>query len=90
VLLKTLLLTVARSERNSEQQRQALAKQTAFEVHQSFRRITTSRRNRITSMELLAFLRSNDVEDCSEADTAYIIKYFDSDGDGLLDYEDFL
>ena len=41
-------------------------------------------------MELLQFLRSNNVEDASEADSAYIVKYFDSDGDGLLDYEDLL
>ncbi len=30
-------------------------------------------------MELLQFLRSNNVEFATEADTAYIIKYFDSD-----------
>jgi Ca2+-binding EF-hand superfamily protein len=64
--------------------------QETFEVHSAFKRIASNKRNRITSLELLAFLRSNEVEDCSEADTAYIVKYFDSDGDGLLDYEDFL
>ena len=41
-------------------------------------------------MELLHFLRSNNVEDATEADTAYIIKYFDSDQDSLLDPEDLL
>jgi len=41
-------------------------------------------------MELLHFLRSNNVEFATEADTAYIINYFDSDYDGLLDPEDLL
>lgn len=41
-------------------------------------------------MELLNFLRSNNVEEATEADTAYVIKYFDSDQDGLLDPEDLL
>ena len=41
-------------------------------------------------MELLKFLRENSVEEATEADTYYIVKYFDSNEDELLDYDDLL
>ena len=41
-------------------------------------------------MELLKFLRENGVEEATEADTYYIVKYFDSNEDELLDYDDLL
>lgn len=34
--------------------------------------------------------RENGVEEATEADTFYIVKYFDSDGDEMLNYEDLL
>ena len=41
-------------------------------------------------MEVLKFLRENGVEEATEADTYYIVKYFDSNEDELLDYDDLL
>ena len=41
-------------------------------------------------MEVLKFLRENGVEEATEADTFYIVKYFDSNEDELLDYDDLL
>lgn len=41
-------------------------------------------------MELLKFLRDNGVDEATEADTYYIIRYFDTNSDDLLDYEDLL
>ena len=34
--------------------------------------------------------RDNGVEEATEADTHYIVKYFDSNGDEKLDYEDLM
>ena len=33
---------------------------------------------KVTSLEMLRFLRDNGVEEATEADTHYIVKYFDS------------
>ena len=35
-------------------------------------------------------MRDNGVEEATEADTYYMVKYFDSDGDKLLEYEDLM
>ena len=41
-------------------------------------------------MEVLQFLRDNGVEEATEADTHYIVKYFDSNEDEMLEYEDLM
>ena len=41
-------------------------------------------------MNIKAFNRENGAEEATEADCFMIVKYFDSDGDLLLDYQDFL
>ena len=41
-------------------------------------------------MEVLQFLRDNGVEEATEADTHYIVKYFDSNEDDMLEYEDLM
>ena len=61
-----------------------------FEPHSAFQRIDRDQDGRITSLEVLKFLRDNGVEEATEADTYYVVKYFDSDGDEKLDYEDLM
>ena len=39
---------------------------------------------------MLSFLRDNGVEEATEADCHAVVKFFDSDEDGLLNYGDFL
>ena len=41
-------------------------------------------------MDLVNFMRENGVMDCTEADFYFVIKFFDSDEDGKLNYPDFL
>ena len=41
-------------------------------------------------MDIVRFLRENGTMDCTEADIYYVIKFFDSDEDGKLNYPDFL
>ena len=45
---------------------------------------------KVTSLEMLKFLRDNGVEEATEADTHYIVKYFDSNSDDMLEYEDLM
>ena len=61
-----------------------------FEPHSAFQRIDRDQDGKISSIEILNFLRDNGVEEATEADTYYIVKYFDSNDDELLDYEDLL
>ena len=61
-----------------------------FEPHSAFQRIDRDQDGKISSIELLKFLRDNGVEEATEADTYYIVKYFDSNDDELLCYEDLL
>ena len=46
---------------------------------------------KLTSLEILNFLRDNGVEDATEADTHYFVKYYSSDKrHKMLDYNDLL
>lgn len=83
-------MTIAKGERSIEKQRQTLAALNKFEPHSAFQRIDRDQDGKISSMEVLKFLRENGVEEATEADTFYIVKYFDSNEDELLDYDDLL
>mmetsp|Transcript_23466 Transcript_23466/g.17933 ORF Transcript_23466/g.17933 Transcript_23466/m.17933 type:complete len:170 (-) Transcript_23466:219-728(-) len=41
-------------------------------------------------MELLNFLRDNAINNATEAECYYLVKFFDSDEDGKLNYPDFM
>ena len=55
-----------------------------FEPHAAFQRIDRDQDSKLSSLEVLRFLRDNGVEEATEADTHYIVKYFDSNDDELL------
>ena len=44
----------------------------------------------MTPMDIVNFLRENGTTDVTEADTYFVVKFFDSDEDGKLNYPDFL
>ena len=89
-LLKRLLITIAKGERSIERQRQVLANLNRFEPHSAFQRLDRDQDSKITSLEILKFLRDNGVEEATEADTCYIVRYFDSNDDEMLEYEDLM
>jgi hypothetical protein len=41
-------------------------------------------------MEILNFIRDNGIHNATEADCYYLVKFFDSDEDGKLNYPDFM
>ena len=69
-----------------ERQRKNLAKLVNFEPNSVFQRLNRNKDGKITSLEILNFLRSNNFEDVTEADTASIVKYFSGHDSGYLDY----
>jgi len=67
-----------------------LANLKKFEPHSAFQRIDRDQDGKINSIDILKFLRDNGVEEATEADTYYVVRYFDSDSDDMLVYEDLL
>lgn len=61
-----------------------------MEPYSIFQRIDRSEDGFITSVELLNFLRDNQIYGVTEADCYYVVKFFDSDEDGKLNYPDFM
>jgi Ca2+-binding EF-hand superfamily protein len=89
-LLKRLLLTISKGEKSIERQRQKLARNDKFEPYAAFMRVDRDENGVVGSVEILRFLRENGVEEATEADCYLIVKYFDSDEDGYLNFQDFL
>eukprot|EP00347_Sterkiella_histriomuscorum_P013646 403363918 len=89
-LLRKYLLTIAKGEKSIEKQRQKLALINKFEPYAAFMRIDRDQDGFVNSVEIIKFLRENNVEEATEADCFLIVKYFDSDDDGFLNYQDFL
>ena len=56
-LLKRLLITISKGERSIERQRQVLASLNRFEPHSAFQRIDRDQDSKVTSLEILKFLR---------------------------------
>lgn len=88
LLLKKLIVTLKRGEQIIENQRQILCSLPEFEPHAAFQRLDRDQDNQITSVELLKFLRSNNVDEATENDCAQLVVYFGADP-GLM-YKDFI
>ena len=73
-----------------ENQRQKLASLPEFEPFSAFQRMDRDQDCIITSVDILNFLRQNQIEEINESDCYSIVKYFDSKGHGNLAFNDFL
>jgi Ca2+-binding EF-hand superfamily protein len=61
-----------------------------MEPYSLFSRVDRSEDGLVTPVEILNYLRDNDIHECTEADCYYLVKFFDSDEDGKLNYPDFM
>jgi len=61
-----------------------------MEPYSVFQRIDRNQDGFVSSMEVLNFIRDNGIHTITEADCYYVVKFFDSDEDGKLNYPDFL
>ena len=82
-LVAKIIGNQARSIRESEIQKEVLAKNHSFVVLNAFCRIDRKGKSHINTLDLVAFFRDNGII-LSEADCYMLVKQFDSNGDGLL------
>ena len=76
--LAALFITVAEEEAGIERARQSLASNPAFEPYAAFSRIDRENKGYICGREIRDFLIENGYHHLLEAETNYIVKYFDS------------
>ena len=76
--LAGLMITVAEEEVSIERQRQSLCRLIDFEPYAAFSRIDRENKGYICGKEIKDFLVENGYHHLLEAETNYIIKYFDS------------
>ena len=88
--LKVLLIAVGDGERDLEAARQRLCSIRDFALHSAFERVDRDATNWVTSKELVDFLRDNGVFHVSDAEAYDLVKFFDSDGNGKLSFQEFI
>ena len=88
--LKDIMVAVGDGERELEVARQRLCNIRDFAPNSGFQRIDRNLSDFISSFELLNFLRDNQINHASEAELFQLVRFFDSDEDGRLSFQDFL
>ena len=86
--LKNLLLAVSDGELLLERSRQRLCEIRDFAPLAAFHRLDRDVNDFITSFEILTFLRDNRVYDANESECYRLVKFFDSDEDGRLSFNE--
>lgn len=89
-ILKAFFIAVADHELTIEKQRQYLARLEEFEPYATFVRLDRNNNGYLTAHEIASFLRDNEFEDVSIEECELLIKFFDSDEDGVLNYTDYM
>ena len=88
--LKNYLVAFAEGEADLERQRRRLCEIRDFSPLAAFQRIDRGAYNLLTSGDILNFLRDNAVFSVNESDCFRLLRFFDSDEDGRLSYQDFI
>jgi len=86
--LRNLLVAVGDGERSLEHLRQRLCHIRDFAPHSAFQRIDRDASGRINQRELLDFLRSHHNDNATESELFNLVKFFDSDNDGALSFQE--
>jgi len=88
--LKDILVAVGDCERELESARQRLCTIRDFAPMGAFERIDRNCSSFINSFELLNFLRDQQIHHVAESELYQLVRFFDSDDDGRLSFQDFL
>ena len=88
--LKNLLVGVGDGERDLEAARQRLCSIRDFALHSAFERLDRDCSNWLSSREIVNFLRDNSVFHVSDSEAHALIKFFDSDGNQKLSFQEFI
>ena len=86
--LKNLLVAVGDGERSLEAARQSLCTVRDFAPHSAFQRFDRDSNAFVSSLEILNFLRDQRNFTVSESETYRLVKFFDSDEDGRLSFQE--
>lgn len=88
-LLKTIMETISEVEMVVECQRQALSSIPSFAPYSAFCRIDRDAQECLDAKAIHTFLKENG-SNCNIGDCARLVRFFDSDEDGILSYADFI
>lgn len=88
-ILKAWFVAIADHELAIEQQRQYLARLEEFEPYATFNRLDRNNNGYLSAYEIFSFLKDNQFE-ASMEDCEYLVRFFDSDEDGVLNYTDYM
>ena len=86
--LAAIIKEVADSENHIEVNRLMLAEQTEFEPYSAFKRLDKFDNGFISHGDIVAFYRDNAVF-CADSEAYYILRYWDTNHDGRLSFNDF-
>jgi len=88
--LKALLVAVGDGERDLEGARQRLCAIRDFALHSAFERVDRDATAWVSGREIVNFLRDNAVHHVSDPEASDLVKFFDSDGNGKLSFQEFI
>lgn len=86
---KSIFIAIADHELSIEKQRQYLARLEEFEPYATFVRLDRNNNGYLSAQEIKMFLKDNGLE-AQMDDWQCLIKFFDSDEDGVLNYTDYM
>ena len=86
--LKELLVAVGQGEMALESARQRLCNIRDFAPHSAFQRFDRDGNQAVTSLEILNYLRDQRNFTISESETYRLVRFFDSDEDGRLSFQE--
>ena len=89
-LLKQVLDVVSETEIVIESLRQQLAHEKTFSPYTAFCRLDKSARERINAVDLLCFLKETGIIGVGIGDCSKLLKFFDCDHDGSINFTQFL
>jgi hypothetical protein len=88
-MLKQLLDTISETEVIAESHRQDLNRNHHFEPYSAFCRLDYDNWQQVSSQNLQTFFKENGLAGIAVGECAKVVKQFDGNNDGLLNYEDF-
>ena len=86
--LKNLIAAVGAGEQGLEAARQRLCSLHDFAPHSAFQRFDRDCNSFVSAREILTFLRDQRNYTVSESETDKLVKFFDSDEDGRLSFQE--
>jgi Ca2+-binding EF-hand superfamily protein len=89
-ILKAFMIAIADHELMIEKQRQYLARLEEFEPYATFIRLDRNNNGFLSPTEIYNFMKDNEFDHVTIEDCQYLVQYFDSDVDGVLNYTDFM